>query len=1624
MDSSPPFARVVAVANGEYRTMATLERAVPDTEKLVSVLTEQHGFDGVLFPDRLRGDLLNDIEAALEQRSLPGGVLIVLWTGHGVVEENRLKLKGPATDSADGNIVTAADLGGLAARTGATQILVVLDTCYSGRGVPAALVTVDAVLAGRADLTGTWFGVVASARGDEPSRSGAMARELARLLTEGPTDPEHRLIWSPYRPMVGGDHLLSALVKEWPECRHTPIPGSIGDPRPMLRNPLHRPKAPHAVVEHLLQAARGTSTGEVFFTGREEALEPIVTWMHSRKPGTWVVTGPAGSGKSAVLGRIASLSVPEERVRLAAVPLSPQLDPGESSVDVQVHTRGLGPKGVVELMAAQMGLPVGTSLYGVLGHAERKNAEGTPLVVLIDGLDEAGDVESRNIAVQLAEPLSREALVLVGSREVPGSGGEPSLLALLGTAAGVTDLGAPSSETVRDVRRYVARRLRDVSPDMDAELVADEVVAMAQSADTAVEGPFLLARLITSQLRQTSVNTSDEEWRTQLANSVEAALEEDLKRTVLTVDGREHPTAARELLLALACAYGAGMPAEDVWPAVAGALSPTGTEYTRDHAYALLLKLGRHVVAGAVGDQPVYRIAHQRLIDHLRPMTGTGLTRQVAPSVAAPVGQAVADLYSRLLDEGAAPEDHAYLWRHAWHHLADAGTPGIELLRSFVARDRGAFLPDLAEALDLVGSRSWWRGSASEAAQLFEEAVELTRELDEPLDLAMHLFDLAFALGSMGNAEGADAAASEACDLARAATDDPASRLVLASALSARALSQLRQNNFEASARLATEAIDLMSSLPDDQEAPMAALGGACTIASMAAYNSGDLSRADELSARAVEAVQGLVADDVLYAGLIDALLARAQVELIMTARLGTPLTTAADQIIELYGANRTTGTISDVTMADSLRLAAHIKIATPGEPGHRAKAVALLDTAIELCEPFAAQNVMATSVLAMCLISQAEFTPDPQEKLAHLDTAEQRLRRMSENSTDTNVWLGTAISKQVQTRIRLEGGSADLDHLLERQRTAVALLANDERRPVREERALALATLGSLLNRAFLYEEAALVVEDLIEEYRALDNGSPQTVLVLAMTLSDFAAAVFLTRSMEAVDATREGLELLRAIAPEYPPAVTAQGLCELNQSAALLALDRMNEALQSTERAIELLDVEPTSGLLLGGLALAFTNHAQILARLGQAERALASATRAVRMFEEFGPTANEHHALLAKISLGRALHAGGRTAEAEELLGDAIAHLKSQLDAGEHNLVYLIACLEAAGSDVWDTMLAELSGRPLFTARLRLNRTRPPDELRDTIQDILTALEEASEDHVTIRVAHEVARVRRASNPGRFDALWADMTGDLPAWLVIDPILDHLAVAWWNQFDTKKSQGYLAAHPALLDPATDVVIEEFRKPDGSNSEYVDWLLTIRAEASAHGVEAAYAPARALDLLDKWSMADNQEAFLAEHYDELLSQDVHTAFENASEDGDQDATVALCILVLARRAEQSVAFHILEDPSYAIPLLQPAWRSSDAERLRALAALCLVSNEDEDTLSEPDKALARIATAIAHVLADDIDEAVRISTELAAEPGGPATREAVLGALADALARHTDHGPDFLRLLRLSGA
>ena len=253
-------------------------------------------------------------------------------------------------------------------------------------------------------------------------------------------------------------------------------------------------------------------------------------------------------------------------------------------------------------------------------------------------------------------------------------------------------------------------------------------------------------------------------------------------------------------------------------------------------------------------------------------------------------------------------------------------------------------------------------------------------------------------------------------------------------------------------------------------------------------------------------------------------------------------------------------------------------------------------------------------------------------------------------------------------------------------------------------------------------------------------------------------------------------------------------------------------------------------------------------------------------------------------------------------------------------------------------------------------------------------------------------------------------------MPDWLPIDPSLSTLVVAWWNADTPHRAREYLLANPPLLDQATDILIEEIRVATG-DQEKADLHLQIRADAAAHGVESAYAPLIAQALVDEWMDAADSEIFLTEHRDELLAPEVASSLTQRWDSGDEDAGVVLAILVLTQRGEQAVGFQILDDPASGVALLQPAWRSADAERLSALATLC----RRGEPSGEPHQRLATVALAIGRALTGKHADAVQLATSALSAVAGEDERSQLIGAISDALAHQPARQDQLIELLRV---
>jgi hypothetical protein len=310
-----------------------------------------------------------------------------------------------------------------------------------------------------------------------------------------------------------------------------------------------------------------------------------------------VITGSAGPGKSAIAGRLVSLSNPQERERLLADGSRwEHQDPGQRSVKTHVHARGLTGDRTTVVIADQL-----VAAKVLVPHAEPRNASelvdqmqravehgATPPVVVVDGLDEARG-EAFSIAEELLARLAPYAVIVIAIRELRRGDDRPSLIGVLAPGGAGLDLDdpAPKERTRGDLADYIAARLAERDPRMDGRAVAGY---LAGEASMTADRPFLLARLVTDQLRASWADTSLAGWQDQVSRSIEDAFDSDLADVASPPHRRVSPERdgaglARSLLAALTWGCGGGFPEEEQL-ADANALPP-GAGFGREDVLCL-----------------------------------------------------------------------------------------------------------------------------------------------------------------------------------------------------------------------------------------------------------------------------------------------------------------------------------------------------------------------------------------------------------------------------------------------------------------------------------------------------------------------------------------------------------------------------------------------------------------------------------------------------------------------------------------------------------------------------------------------------------------------------------------------------------------------------------------------------------------------------------------------------------------------------------------------------------------------------------------------------------------------------------------------------------------------------
>ncbi|MDX3067521.1 WD40 repeat domain-containing protein [Streptomyces sp. ND04-05B] len=385
-------------------------------------------------------------------------------------------------------------------------------------------------------------------------------------------------------------------------------------------------------TSRLLVRAMGYHGNDVhgwWFCGRHQALAELADWLNRTQPTpdehnhaavagasevVKVVTAGPGSGKTAVLGLVAALALPERRrtVPVDALGLAPHWIPSEGCIDVIMYAQNLTDREVLGGLAAAAGFKAATVGEFLEALEQQNGAPERPFTVLIDALDEAATPNT--LCSQVVGPLIKHARgrirLLLGTR--------PYLLDCLGIPTGdeqrVVDLDSDRFADREALLAYTMRNLIQSRRTSPYRTHPDLLQPVARAVANAADRSFLVARFAAYTLASADTvvsNPWDRQWRSSLPRHAGQAMRDDLTRR-LGLDAQR----AADLLRPLAYAEGQGLPWEGIWAPLASAIS--GRTYTDEDLLWLRRNAGSYVVEATESGRSAYRLYHQALTEHLR----------------------------------------------------------------------------------------------------------------------------------------------------------------------------------------------------------------------------------------------------------------------------------------------------------------------------------------------------------------------------------------------------------------------------------------------------------------------------------------------------------------------------------------------------------------------------------------------------------------------------------------------------------------------------------------------------------------------------------------------------------------------------------------------------------------------------------------------------------------------------------------------------------------------------------------------------------------------------------------------------------------------------------------------
>ncbi|ARF81989.1 peptidase C14 caspase catalytic subunit p20 [Kitasatospora aureofaciens] len=678
---------------------------------------------------------------------------ILYWTGHGHDTGREYVLgcrdsypHGPEPDV--DRAVKFIELLGICADHSATDLLIVVDACESQStlsgirplveslryrdntasralaGRERGLVIAATAGAGRRMEEGLWVDWLEQAIGDPDL-------ELADLVRPFDSTALYVPMWYLLEAI---DRRAEASGLDDVELRPAAAELRSLDPR-FFHNPYFEERGvvlrtaamppdlePWLNADHFGPVADGTPLHH--FSGRVRPLSRLVTWLESQTQGLLAVTGPAGIGKTALLARLALLSVPRIREGLRPTPL-PQTCPRPGSVHAalscerqSLHSMARAVLTALAPLGARTPAAGAVTPEQCIREVRELVAQVGGLNLLVDSLDEAMPGQAHEIARGLLNPLSHVAGVklVVSTRPYPrhalDDATQESLFDALDRSAPNLELDR-DRDTERDITELVETIL---ATEAGSPYAGPDASATRQetAADVAAQcgRRFLVARLLARALARRAGPLRGrelEEFIQHGGRELHRRVQEELD--VLDPGGR---LRAAELLLPLALVQGTGLADHQLWLQLANALRRPRT--AKLHPQALETVLARAEGALVLRERWHGAVVHR--LDHAGYATALLDRAQLSPARAH--RRILDELRSRVQDDWSRADTYTltYLGTHAAQARTDPDGPPDEVdpLKELfddpcflVRTDPDVMLPLTAPLLGTCGGAALYR---------------------------------------------------------------------------------------------------------------------------------------------------------------------------------------------------------------------------------------------------------------------------------------------------------------------------------------------------------------------------------------------------------------------------------------------------------------------------------------------------------------------------------------------------------------------------------------------------------------------------------------------------------------------------------------------------------------------------------------------------------------------------------------------------------------------------------------------------------------------------------------------------------------------------------------------------